>query len=881
MFVDNWLSGADSLEEAFANSRAACEIFAQACMPLAQWTSNSSELAAYNCGLDELEEDKPDFVSVLGMTWFPSKDCFTFDSFDNSNMDIVSSKRAVLSVIARLFDPLGFLAPVVMSAKILFQDCWRLGIDWDDPLPEHLNLKFKDWLSNCNSLKDFNFDRCYFPGIQWTALSDLEVHAFGDASEMGYGAVVYLKYFDTKEGVFKTSFVAAKSRVAPLKTVTLPRLELLAALIAARLITFVVKALKLENNVPLFCWSDSKVTLSWIKGSPHEWKMFVANRVTEIQNLTHKDSWFFCPGSDNPADLITRGLLADKLLNNPLWLKGPPWLSMKLSYNVQNFSVHCQEEVEDQNLACFSVTYDNINFDKFSSFPRCQRIFGWIVRFLFNCRNSERHKGPLSHDELAFAKDKLFICAQNNHFPQEIEAIKNQKPLPKGSPLVKLNPFLDGKNLLRARGRLENANITWETKNPIILPKNNLSRILVARRHLLLKHAGVDSLITNIRFNFFVFGIRKLAKLVIKTCLACKRFDSRSCNQPIAPLPSFRVTAAPPFSIVGLDFAGPLYCSDFPGHKFYLLLFTCAVIRGVHLEITDSLALPDCVLAVRRFISRRGLPSTIYSDNAKTFKSFSRQIGTIFGHLAPSWRFIAPLSPWWGGWWERLIKSVKSSMKKTFGMNCLTRGELETTVIEIEACINSRPLTHASGEIEYDNPLTPAHFLVGRPHLAQVPIEESNVVITSEELRERETIRLAMLDKFWSKWSSDYILNLPPIVKGFSSNCKLKEGSMVLVREDNIPRMSWPLGIIVKTFPGKDGIIRAVSVKTSKGVFTRPIQKLHDLELDSEVSHETVDPPQTVLVEQSPIIPPEEIVDTPVRSTRSGRTVRAPPKMNL
>ena len=284
---------------------------------------------------------------------------------------------------------------------------------------------------------------------------------------------------------------------------------------------------------------------------------------------------------------------------------------------------------------------------------------------------------------------------------------------------------------------------------------------------------------------------------------------------------------------------------------------------------------------MRRFISRRGLPSTIYSDNAKTFKAFSKQIGAIFGHLAPSWRFIAPLSPWWGGWWERLIKSVKSSLKKSLGTSCLTRCELETTVLEIEACINSRPLTYASGEIEHDNPLTPAHFLIGRPHMVQIPIEESNVAISSEDLREKEAIRLAILNQFWSKWSNDYILNLPPIVKGFRSNCKLKKGSMVLIREDNLPRMSWPLGVIVETFPGNDGIIRAVSVKTSKGVFTRPIQKLHDLELDSQVSREgdLVETPESVLVEP-PVVPNSQCDNTP-RTTKSGRKVKAPQKLNL
>ena len=319
------------------------------------------------------------------------------------------------------------------------------------------------------------------------------------------------------------------------------------------------------------------------------------------------------------------------------------------------------------------------------------------------------------------------------------------------------------------------------------------------------------------------------------------------------------------------------------------MLFTCSVIRAVHLEITNSLALNDCVLAVRRFVARRGLPSTIYSDNAKTFKAFSKQLGGIFGHLAPSWKFIAPLAPWWGGWWERLIKSVKGSLKKSVGTKCLTRCELETVIHEVEACLNSRPLTFASGEIEHENPLTPAHFLIGRPPLVQIPTEETNVAITGQDLREREIIRRTVLDLFWKKWTNSYILNLPPIVKGFSSNCKLKKGSMVLVREDNLPRMNWPLGLIVKTFPGKDGIIRAVDVKTSKGVFTRAIQKLHYLEMDSE------DPYESDLVAEvdsrvpyEPDVINEKSDDYNVKdvskenpTTRSGRAVKAPKKMNL
>ena len=142
----------------------------------------------------------------------------------------------------------------------------------------------------------------------------------------------------------------------------------------------------------------------------------------------------------------------------------------------------------------------------------------------------------------------------------------------------------------------------------------------------------------------------------------CQRHDSRACSQTVAPLPELRVKAAPPFTVTGLDFAGPLFCAYFPSKKFYILLFTCAVIRAIHLELTDSMSVVDCMLAIRRFIARRGLPSVIFSDNAKTFVACVNEMQKVYGHLTPQWKFTVPRSPWWGGWWERLIRSVKSAV---------------------------------------------------------------------------------------------------------------------------------------------------------------------------------------------------------------------------
>ena len=179
-----------------------------------------------------------------------------------------------------------------------------------------------------------------------------------------------------------------------------------------------------------------------------------------------------------------------------------------------------------------------------------------------------------------------------------------------------------------------------------IIPKGHVAKLFVVFQHRLLKHAGVDTVVSSLRSEYWIVGLRRLTKTVKRECVSCQRVDSQACNQPAAPLPDLRVIQAPPFTVTGLDFAGPLFCCDHPGKKLYILLFTCAVIRAVHLELTESLSLADFLLAFRRFVARRGLPGTIYSDNAKTFQSAETHLLKFYGPVSPKWRFIVPRSPW-------------------------------------------------------------------------------------------------------------------------------------------------------------------------------------------------------------------------------------------
>ncbi|XP_066956301.1 uncharacterized protein [Macrobrachium rosenbergii] len=247
-------------------------------------------------------------------------------------------------------------------------------------------------------------------------------------------------------------------------------------------------------------------------------------------------------------------------------------------------------------------------FSRWSSFPKALNIVGWVLRFVGNCKASSlKAGGPLTYGELMKAKVKLLYCAQREAFAKEINALALSQPLPKGSPLVKLDPYLDEEGLLRIKGRLENAELSFESKHPIIVPGTYIALLLVHFQHGLLKHAGVAVLVSTLRNNYWIIRLRQIAKRVCRECVACRRCEAKACSQPVAPLPELRVKSAPPFTVTGLDFAGPLFCVDFPSKKLYILLFTCAVVRAVHLELTESLSVTDCNLAIRRF-----LPDVVY-----------------------------------------------------------------------------------------------------------------------------------------------------------------------------------------------------------------------------------------------------------------------------
>jgi hypothetical protein len=281
-----------------------------------------------------------------------------------------------------------------------------------------------------------------------------------------------------------------------------------------------------------------------------------------------------------------------------------------------------------------------LEIDRFGTFEMAVRVTAWVLRLIQNLKVPDQCvTGDLTLEECVNAKLELFKQTQGATYGTEIEALKQGRSVAKSSSLSKLSPNVGKDGLIRIGGRLDNSELSYSEKHPVILPKGHLIRSV----HFKSKHAGVENMITTIRDDFWIVGLWCLAKAVKRGCVKCQRVDALACNQVAAPLPELRV-----HEDTGLDFAGPLYCLDFPNHKLYILLFTCAVVRAIHLELTESLRVEDCVLALRRFMARRALPTILYSDNAKTFQATEKTLLKQYGTNSP--KYIVPRSPWWGGW---------------------------------------------------------------------------------------------------------------------------------------------------------------------------------------------------------------------------------------
>ena len=262
-------------------------------------------------------EKMSDSLKALGTSWNVKDDILMFSNASSilTEKD-PKTKRSLISLYSRVFDPMGLLTPFLMIPKLMFQELWTRGLDWDQPLDADIANSWETWKHELANADQIKVPRWLLRNL--SSVDKVELHGFGGASERAYGTAVYICAED-KDGNRISNLVMAQLRVAPVKRISLPRLELLAAYITAKLLDYV---LRIAVDA-VYGWSYSQITLAWIRRPSSKWKAFVANRVQDIHQRLAPSQWRFCPGSQNPADLVTRGIPASKLRDCKLWWKGP------------------------------------------------------------------------------------------------------------------------------------------------------------------------------------------------------------------------------------------------------------------------------------------------------------------------------------------------------------------------------------------------------------------------------------------------------------------------------------------------------------------------------------------------------------------------------
>ena len=641
-YVDDCLTGSDTLEGAVELHRELQALLGKGGFLLRKWnTSEPSVLQHVKPDLRDSQctlsiSDPDSYTKTLGIEWNSSNDHFRLTVADLPQVNGLT-KRGLVSDIAKTFDILGWYSPTIVKAKILLQMLWSEKTGWDDPVPGTILEEWLQWRSELHLLSSHHIPRCYYP--KGVTITFMQLHGFSDASEKAYSGAVYLRMEDSN-GTVHTSMVMSKTRVAPIKRQTIPRLELCGALVMAQILSQCKDVLKIPID-HTYAWTDSTIVLSWLQGSPHRFKSFVGNRVAQIMELIPPHRWRHIISEDNPADCASRGMYPSEILNHTLWWNGPEWLKLDPEQWPKQpgiKSVSSPEEADELcSAACTALVQSSptlIPFDRFSTFLHLVRVTAWVIRFVNNCRSKEHNtqvcKNPISVQELNHATCYWVKVIQNESWNSEIDAIKGGSRLKQTSRILTLKPFIDEAGILRVGGRQENTKLSFDNRHPIILPSNHpLVKLLIRAEHIHLLHAGHLLTSASLSRRYHIVGGHKAIRSITRNCVTCRRRSAKPNAQLMGQLPKERVTPDAVFSNVGLDYAGPVYLKQGSTRKplivkAYVCAFVSLSTRAVHIEAVSDLTSEAFLACLRRFISRRGKPTLLWSDHGTNFVGAKR-----------------------------------------------------------------------------------------------------------------------------------------------------------------------------------------------------------------------------------------------------------------
>ena len=692
-YVDDGLTSVPSVQEAVTLIKSSQAICASAKLRLHKFASNCKEVLETLPPEDrakdlkdlDLRHDALPIQRSLGIYWCIESDTL---GFRIELKDKPLSRRGVLSTVSSVYDPLEIVSPVILVGKQILQDLCRRNVDWDDPVPEEILPRWERWRAELPLLEKVKIQRCVKPPGFGSPIQT-EVHSFADASESGIGQVSYLRLVNEK-GEVHVSFLMAKSRVPPIKPLSIPRMELTAAVVSVNVTTMLKSELDYENLKSVY-YTDSEVVIGYINNEARRFHVYVGNRVQYIRDRSNPEQWHHVPGKDNPADEASRSLTASQLLKNTRWFRGPEFL-WKTDVPLRNVRQIRQLATDDVEVKAntFATTCSQAQephetsmlfyLNRVSSWQKAKTTVAWIRRAIVNlqqtvvCKTTfegpaETHPSksaakspnvqqklllPLSVQELVQAEQAILSCVQRHYFGPEVQTLKNlngnlskfedryaarqrNDKLRKASCLRKLDPFIDENGLVRVGGRIRRAAFPLALKHPCILPKrNHITDLIIEHFHEKVAcHQGRGITHNAVRqAGYWIVNGRSTVTRAISKCVSCRRFRGRPLTQKMSDLPEERVAETAPFHYTGMDVFGPFYIKE--GRKTlkrYGLLFTCLASRAVHLETLNSMEADSFISALRRFINKRGKVRELRSDRGTNFVGARNELADAIQEL--------------------------------------------------------------------------------------------------------------------------------------------------------------------------------------------------------------------------------------------------------
>ncbi|XP_053661730.1 uncharacterized protein LOC128710893 [Anopheles marshallii] len=862
-YVDDLLASVETVDEAVALAENVRFVHSKGGFEIRNWLSNAKEVvdklrwgANNNICIDM--SSNQDTEKVLGMWWNTADDTFTFRINPRIDEKLLAgsrspSRREVLSTLMMIYDPLGLIGHFLMFLKVLLQDLCRSGIHWDKIIEGEAARKWLRWVGLLPELEKLTIGRCYRT-LTSANKSNVQLHVFTDASQSGMAAVAYLRF--EENGVVECALIGSKTRVAPLKLLSIPRLELQAAVIGARFADHITKTHRLKIDRRMF-WTDSRNVVSWIRSDHRRFSTFVAFRVSELFEITNTNEWRWLSTKVNVADDGTKWQGDPDLTSSSRWFRGPEFLwEAEEKWPINNNDPGETSEEIRKSVSHHAVVNIIVDFTHFSRWKKLLRTVGYIHRYIGNLQRrvgrEEEVGGPLTQEELFAAERSLYIWVQLDGFAADIRRLSSgakqkhpwKRVIGPDSSLYKLSPEIDERGILRMRGRLNNYTpLGASLGKPIILPRRHpVTDLIIRDFHERYCHQSHSTVVGQLRTRYYIPKVLVEFNRVRRGCQHCK-IRNAAPNPPLmGDIPRQRVAVSQrAFTYTGLDYFGPIFVVvGRHSEKRWGALFTCLTTRAVHLEVAHALTTASCILAIRRFIARRGSPREIISDRGTNFVGAAKELKVAlkdvdenalklrFSGPELKWKFNPPAAPHFGGSWERLVQSVKKILSG-FDLPRLPTDEiLISTLAEVEMMINSRPLTYVPLDEESDCPITPNHLLLGSPDGSKpaVCFDDSPTAI-----RTSWGAVQVNADIFWKRWIAEYLPTLTRRTKWFHPVPPIKVGDVVLIVDGNLPRNTWPMGRVLEVTRAKDDQVRRARVQTANGILERPATKIAVLDV--------------------------------------------------